>query len=257
MTAGARRPVSNEQFVTEVAQRVLRALGSDASTSPLYRVDTRLRPHGASGRLVVTLVAFRAYFDQAAHAWERLALTRARVVFSTGGFGRRVGDAIRSILSAPVDPEILRPEVLAMRRKLEQSRGRKHLKRGIGGVADVEFIVQYLMLLHASRRPALLRSNLWDALDGLGCAGVLAPETHVELRDAYDFLRTVEARLRLIHNRGYPDVPEDPSDLLGLARRLQYDDPAPEECVRAFVADAARHASAARKAFERIIASPR
>ena len=83
---------------------MLKALGGNSATGPLYHVDTRLRPHGASGPLVVTLERFHQYFAESAQTWERLALTRARVIFATGGFGRHVTDTIRSILSRAVNP---------------------------------------------------------------------------------------------------------------------------------------------------------
>ncbi|MGA2700825.1 MAG: bifunctional [glutamate--ammonia ligase]-adenylyl-L-tyrosine phosphorylase/[glutamate--ammonia-ligase] adenylyltransferase [Isosphaeraceae bacterium] len=256
-TSGAGRSISNEQFVTQVAQRVLKALAGDASTGPLYRVDTRLRPHGASGPLVVTLASFRQYFEESAHTWERLALTRARVIFATGGFGRHVSDAIREILCRPVHQASLVQEVLAMRRRLEESRRRNDLKRGIGGLADLEFIVQYLMLIHAANRPDLLRANLWEALDALQRAAILPAATHAELREAYDFLRTVEGRLRLIHDRAIADLPDNPAELLGLSRRLNYHATAPEEAVGAFLADADRHSSCTRTIFERYVGSTR
>jgi [glutamine synthetase] adenylyltransferase / [glutamine synthetase]-adenylyl-L-tyrosine phosphorylase len=252
-TSGGRRSVSNDQFVTEVAQRVLKALQGNASTSPLYQVDTRLRPHGASGPLVVTLSAFQHYFEHSAQSWERLALTRARVIFATGEFGHQVSETIRSILTAPVDPATLGPEVLAMRRRLEESRGRNDLKRGIGGLADLEFIVQYLMLIHTAEQPDLLRTNVWEALDALFRAAIIPVEVHTQLRAAYDFLRTVEGRLRLFHNRGGADLPDNPPDLTGLARRLNYDAPDPNEAVQAFLADAARHTSRSRAIFEQFI----
>ena len=82
-----------------------------------------------------------------------MSLTRARVIFATGGFGQDVTDAVRSVLKLPIDGERLVADVLAMRRKLEANGPRHDLKRGAGGLADVEFIVQYLQLLHA-RKPA-------------------------------------------------------------------------------------------------------
>ncbi len=114
-----------------------------------------------------------------------------------------------------------------MRRKLETSRSRHDLKRGPGGLADLEFIVQYLLLKHASEMPDLLRPNLWDALAGLRSTGIIGNELHNELRDAYDFLRTVEDRLRLIHNRGVSELPENTVDLERLARRLSDEKVAP------------------------------
>ena len=97
-----------------------------------------------------------------------------------------------------------------MRRKLEDSRDRNDLKRGIGGLADLEFIVQYLMLVHAADQPDLIRPNLWEALDALHRARIISGEVQAELRAAYDFLRTVEGRLRLIHNRASAELRKTP-----------------------------------------------
>ncbi len=170
-----------------------------------------------------TFDAFRDYLQRSTQTWERMAFTRARVIYATGGFGKTVAEAIRAMLAAPVEAGPLAGQVLAMRRKLEASRPRHHLKRGFGGVADIEFIVQYLQLVHAARQPALLRPNLWDALDALHRHAIIDAQTHVELRDAYDFLRAVEGRLRLIQNRSVGELPQGPVELERLARRLNYE----------------------------------
>lgn len=254
-TIGGVDSTSNQKFVSDVAQRVLKALGRDALTGTLYQVDTRLRPHGAAGPLVNTLESLTHYYATSAQSWERLALTRGRVIFATGGFGRPVTDALRAILSAPIDPASLGPEVAAMRRKLEDSRRQNDLKRGIGGLADVEFVVQYLMLIHAETKPDVIRPNLWDGLDALLRAGALDAETHAELRDIYNFLRSVEARLRLIHDRAGTELPKDPDDLARLARRLNYDATDPTVAVSSFLLDSARYTTRARAIFQRIIPS--
>jgi glutamate-ammonia-ligase adenylyltransferase len=260
--------VANELFVTEVVRRCLKTLagtgsgsgsGSKSSacaTGHLYKVDTRLRPHGASGPLVVTLDAFRDYFRTAAQTWERLALARARVVYSTGGFGRIVTDAIRELIATPSDPASLAREVVAMRRKLEGSHARNHLKRGYGGLADIEFLVHYLQLVHSAEFPEIVRPNIWDALDALRRVGLLDHEAHSDLVEAYGFLRTVESRLRIVHNRSGVDLPDDPGELDRLARRLNYDKPDPAATIAAFRADAARHADRARALFQQHVGRP-
>ena len=251
-TAGGEESVTNQQFVTDVAQRVLRALGG-AGSGLLYQADTRLRPHGAAGPLVNTLAAFKDYFETSAQSWERLALTRGRVVFANGGFGRHVDDAIRSILARPGDAQAFGLEVADMRRRLEESRGRKDLKRGVGGLTDVEFVVQYLTLVHAAEHPDVLRPNTWEALDALAAAGVITPALHHELRDIYNFLFSIDARLRLIHDRAGAELPEDPEDLTRLARRLKYDAPDPTLAVSSFLLDSARYTTRARAIFQQII----
>ncbi len=184
-----------------------------------------------------------------------MAFTRARVIFATGGFGQPVMEVVRAMLATPAEPAHLAAAVLAMRRRLEASRPRQDLKRGAGGLADIEFIVQYLQLVHAGRQPDLLRPNLWDALEALHRHGIITPETHAELRQAYDFLRTVEGRLRLIHNRSIGELPESPAELERLARRLNYDAGTPDRSVAAFLADAETITRSTRALFERIIAA--
>jgi glutamate-ammonia-ligase adenylyltransferase len=162
---------------------------------------------------------------------------------------------VRELLAAPTEPAHLAAAALAMRRRLEASRPRQHLKRGAGGLADIEFIVQYLQLVHAGHQPDLLRPNLWDALEALHRHRIIAAETHAELRHAYDFLRTVEGRLRLIHNRGVGELPESPAELERLARRLNYVADTPDRSVAAFLADAEDIARRTRELFHQIIAA--
>ena len=171
VTHGGKTAIPNTQFASEVVRKLLKALGGSTSNAPLYALDMRLRPHGASGPLVVTLDVFRDYLRTSAQAWERLALTRARVIFSCGGFGKDVSETIRDVLCVPVDAPALAREVSLMRRKLEESFARNDLKRGAGGLTDIEFLVHYLQLVHAAAAPDVLRPNLWDALDVLRRVG--------------------------------------------------------------------------------------
>jgi [glutamine synthetase] adenylyltransferase / [glutamine synthetase]-adenylyl-L-tyrosine phosphorylase len=255
-TMGSAATISNEEFVTEVARNLLKALGSGSGTGPLYIVDARLRPHGASGPLVQSLASIVDYFQRSTHVWERMTLTRARVIFATGGFGREVSESLRSLLMMPLDPAQVAAEVTSMRRRLEASRPRHDLKRGPGGLADLEFIVQYLLLVHAPAKPDLLRTNFWDAVAALRRHGIISSAIHNELRAAYDFLRTVEDRLRLIHNRGVSELPENTADLERLARRLSDEKLEPGRAVETFLAEAARVTHRTRELFEQIVAAP-
>ena len=252
MTRGGPESVPNEQFFGDVARRTLKALGGASEAGRLYAVDARLRPYGSSGPLAIPLASLIDYFQGPAQVWERLALTRARVIHARGGFGRQVQAALRSGLQVPVDPAILAREVVAMRRRLEESKGPHDLKSGFGGLADIEFLVQYLQLRHADR-PEVARTNLWEALDALHDAGLLAADAHHDLKEAYDFVRTVEGRLRIVHNRAAVDWPGRPDELARLARRLNYDPPETPDAVAAFRADAARLASRTRELFEEYV----
>ena len=255
-TSGGDESIPNDQFVSEVVRRLLKMLAGGASGATLYNVDARLRPHGASGPLVVTLDAFRDYYHGPAKLWERLALTRARSIFSTGGFGKIVEETIHGLLTQKVDRQRLSTEVVKMRRKVEESHSRNDFKHGYGGIADIEFLVHFLQLAHAHVIPDLLCPNLWDALDSLRRADLITSETDNDLREAYEFWRTVESRLRLVHNRSAEELPESESEFAQLALRLNYADSEvadPKSSAIAFRADASRHAERTRTLFEQIV----
>ena len=244
-------PIGNDRFFAELAQRTIRDLSGCGDSGSLYRVDTRLRPYGNSGPLAVTLKTFCTYFAGPAATWERMALTRARPLFSTGGFGKEVAKAVRAALMTPfADPVQIRAEVLAMRRKIGDARGANELKKGRGGLVDIEFIVQCLQLIHASSEPEVLRTNVWEALDALKRAGKLAIDEHADLRDAYDFIRAVEGRLRIVQNRTDVGLPEDRDELARTARRIGYEPDGASDVATLLRADIERLASRTRALFE-------
>ena len=199
-------PMDNSRFFADVARRVIRMLTEGSGTGPLYAVDARLRPNGASGAIAVSLGAFDRYYGEQAQVWECLALTRARVLRCRSRFHGRLARTIQSILARPLPAASLGQAVRSMRGKLEASRGPGDLKRGTGGLVDIEFLIQYLQRRHAEDT-SLHQPNVWDALAALRRAGHLEGSAADELRDAYEFIRTVENRLRLQRNRAVPDWP--------------------------------------------------
>jgi glutamate-ammonia-ligase adenylyltransferase len=133
-------------------------------------------------------------------------------------------------------------DVRAMRERVEAGHARD-LKRGVGGIVDVEFAVQLLQLRHAAGRPELQVPNTRGALAALHVAGLLTDAEHAALRGGYDFLRLAESRLRGVTNRASDELPDDPAGLARLARRLGYDAAGP------FLADLADQTRRVRAAF--------
>ncbi|VTU01724.1 (glutamate--ammonia-ligase) adenylyltransferase : Glutamate-ammonia-ligase adenylyltransferase OS=Blastopirellula marina DSM 3645 GN=DSM3645_10057 PE=4 SV=1: GlnE: GlnD_UR_UTase: GlnE: GlnE: GlnD_UR_UTase [Gemmataceae bacterium] len=218
---------SNAQFFTELAQKIIRTASRMGPMGRLYAVDMRLRPTGKSGNLVLPLAEFQRYFSgKACMLWERQSLSRARVVRGDAAFADEVRAAIRvGMLGKGWSPE-LADEIRGMRHKLEATANARSLKRGPGGIVDVEFVVQLLQLKYGSAHPAVLEPNVWDALDALEAAGVLPADDAAGLRAGYSFLRLVEARLRIVTDRPLTEVPENPGDLAKLAHRLGFESPA-------------------------------
>jgi glutamate-ammonia-ligase adenylyltransferase len=192
----------------------------------LYAVDMRLRPTGKSGSLVLPLAEFRRYFaGTECGLWERQSLSRARVVRGEPGFAATVGDVIRAAMLGKRWCPQLANEIRGMRRKLEAGTNTRNLKRGPGGITDVEFLAQLLQLKYGPTHPEVLCPNVWDSLDALEAKGLLPPEDASALRAGYSFLRLVEARLRIVTDRPLTEVPENPEDRAKLARRLGFDSP--------------------------------
>jgi [glutamine synthetase] adenylyltransferase / [glutamine synthetase]-adenylyl-L-tyrosine phosphorylase len=247
----------NLHFFTELAQRIIRAMSYVGPMGRLYQIDMRLRPTGKSGSLVLPLEEFRRYYatgtggpphpEGGAQLWERQALTRARLVLGDREFGEEVMAAVaEGAYGLPWRPE-LADDILDMRRRLEVSRGERDLKRGFGGIVDIEFLVQLLQLKYGRGLPALRTPNTWQALEALRDAGLLGGGEYEVLRAGYDFLLRVQARLRIVHNRSLDEMPGAPEEVEKLARRLGFE--APDE----FLAELERHTTRVRDLFLRLV----
>jgi glutamate-ammonia-ligase adenylyltransferase len=213
---------TNARFFTDLAQRVIKVLAQPGPLGRLYEVDMRLRPTGKSGSLVVSLAEFRKYFAPGggAQLWERQALLRGRVVRADPGFAEVVGAAVREAAVGPGWSPAVADEVAAMRKKMEAGTTPRSLKRGPGGIVDIEFAVQLLQLEHGRDRPEVLQPNVWAALDAIERAGLLPAAEAAALRAGYTFLRGVESRLRFLTDRPLTELPEPADDREKLARGL-------------------------------------
>ncbi|HEY7313822.1 MAG TPA: bifunctional [glutamate--ammonia ligase]-adenylyl-L-tyrosine phosphorylase/[glutamate--ammonia-ligase] adenylyltransferase [Gemmataceae bacterium] len=247
----------NYHFFTELAQHIIKATSYLGPMGRLYQVDMRLRPTGKSGSLVIPLCEFRRYFitgeDHSAHPeggaqlWERQALTRARIVHGDADFGREVMAAVaEGTHGLSWRPEIA-AEILAMRERLQASRPAGNLKRGPGGLADVEFLVQLFQIKYGRDLPQLRCPNTWQALEALRNCNLLSEQEQTALAAAYDFLLRVQSRLRIVHNRTIDELPEAPDEIDKLARRLGY------ETGERFLAELEQHRTRTREFFVRLI----
>jgi glutamate-ammonia-ligase adenylyltransferase len=249
-----RSPVTNTtnnvHFFSELAQGVIKALGQLGPLGRLYQVDMRLRPTGKSGTLAVPLDGFRSYYASSqGQLWERQALTRARVVFGGRQFGETVLSAVHEAAYGPSWQSELADEILAMRNRLEASRGERDIKRGIGGIVDVEFLVQLLQLAHGKKYPDLAKPNIWDSLQALYEKELLTADEYREIKDHYEFLRKTEGRLRIVHNQSQEQLPDNMADLAKLARRLGYGKQIQSDPAAEFEADFQRRTARMRERF--------
>lgn len=257
-SAGRFESTDNFHYFTELAQRIIRAASYLGPMGRLYQVDMRLRPTGKSGSLVIPLDEFRRYYDEGqAQLWERQALTRARVVHGDAGFGKEVMAMVEhGAYGLPWRPEFA-DEILSMRDRIEASRSERDLKRRFGGIIDIEFLVQLFKLKYGQARPPLRVANTWEALDALRDAGLLEQTDHQILRSGYDFLRQVESRLRIVHNRSLDELPDRPEDLEKLARRLGCEPGDGQSAGVRFLAELEKHTTQTRQLFLKLLGQER
>lgn len=193
------KPIDNAVFYTRLGQRIVHILNAQTPSGQLYEVDMRLRPSGNSGLLVSTLQAFEKYQRNDAWIWEHQALARARGVAGNSE-ALAAFEAVRhNILCQKRDKEALRQEVVEMREKMRANLGTPesrredtfHIKHDAGGIVDMEFMVQYLMLAWSESHPELTGwSDNIRQMEELGRAGVLPVEEAEQLREAYIALRS-------------------------------------------------------------------
>ena len=202
MTDGA-HTIANEQFFTRLGQRMIHMLTTRTASGVLYEVDMRLRPDGNKGLLVRSLPSFADYQATQAWTWEHQALVRARPVAGDAALARDFAEVRHEILCQPRDPDRLRDEVRAMRAKMranldKSGNGRFDLKQGAGGIADIEFMVQYSVLRWAARHPELTRwTDNVRLLETLADLDLLPGSAAADLTATYKALRAASHRSAL------------------------------------------------------------
>jgi glutamate-ammonia-ligase adenylyltransferase len=194
------RPLYGAQYFARLTQRLINSLTAQTNYGALYQVDMRLRPSGRAGPLATQLDGFLQYQENEAWTWEHMALTRARVVSASPAFRKRVEDVIAGILQRPRDAMLTAGDVVEMRTAIAKEKGdsaRWDLKYVAGGLVDIEFIAQYLQLVHAHRVPDILETSTARVLDKARALNVLAVEDAEVLRPAVQLYHDLTQILRL------------------------------------------------------------
>jgi glutamate-ammonia-ligase adenylyltransferase len=232
-TGGSSGRLGHHEWFARAAQRLLSLLTLQFREGRLYAVDTRLRPSGNQGPLVVSEEALVEHHTRRGQLWERQALVKARPVAGDLRYGERLlSEALAPLVWLRPLPPSAAEEIHRLRMRMErevadESAERLNPKTGVGGLVDVEFATQYLQLVHGGALPSVRRTGTLEAIEALQLAGKLSPAQASELRQGYLFLRRVENRQRLVHGRALQHLPTGGRALQLLARRLGYGGPNP------------------------------
>ncbi len=196
----SKRSLDGVTYFTRLAQRLVNAITAPTADGKLYEVDMRLRPSGNKGPVATQLTAFRSYHETSAWTWERMALTRARVVFGNAALAGAIESIIHDALTQPRDASITATDIREMRQRLETEFGTSNpwsIKYVRGGLVDVEFIAQGLQLLHAPLGQEVLRVSTAEAIECQRASGALAEAEAAALAHAFATYAQLDAVLRL------------------------------------------------------------
>jgi [glutamine synthetase] adenylyltransferase / [glutamine synthetase]-adenylyl-L-tyrosine phosphorylase len=201
-----KRPLSPTQYYARLTQHLVTALTAPTAEGSLYEVDMRLRPSGSKGPVAVSLSSFKSYHQDSAWTWEKLALTRARVVSAPNDFCIKLNAIIAGVLAAPRDRAQTLTDVRDMRKLMLREKGLGtvwDIKTKRGGMIEIEFVAQTLQILST---PPVWSPNTGAALQQLQSAGLLPAKDAASLTRAWELYSSLIQIIRLCVNGDY--VPE-------------------------------------------------
>ena len=204
--------ISNQQYFTQFAQQFIQILQTVTPEGFVFRVDLRLRPNGDSGALVCSLAAMEVYYQEQGRDWERYAMAKARVI--TVDFVEN--NALNQLIKPFVYRRYVDFSVIASLRSMKAMIAREvalkplldDLKRGWGGIREIEFVIQCMQLIRGGRQPSIQQQNALLALQSLERAGLL--QQTEALQTAYLFLRQLENALQIHNDQQQHHLPSDP-----------------------------------------------
>ena len=247
------KPLSPSQYFARLTRRLITALTSQTEEGTLYEVDMRLRPSGSKGPVASNIAAFEDYQETQAWTWEKMALTRARIVSGDPALKERAEKTIHRVLCVKRDRAETLSDVKDMRTRMLQGASNddhwdfKHVR---GGLIEIEFIAQALQLVHAHDTPQVLQRNTIAALHALHDAGHLTANDHDALVSAANLYQGLTHMLRLC-STGKFELASAPVDLV--AKLLRVSGAPDVSAMQAMLADANRQVS---EVFDRLIGDP-
>lgn len=230
LTLQSGRSVETAVYLIRFAETVVKVLAEDTTNGHVFRVDMRLRPEGRFGPLVRSLRSCATYYESWAETWEWQALIKARPIAGDPDLGAQFLRMVEPNVYRMHPPVSLVVETRENKRRIEEKTRREgeeetNVKTGRGGIRDVEFIVQLLQMRYGGVNPSVRTGNSLTALRRLRRAGYLPAAAAEELAESYQFLRTLEHRLQLLHGFQTQTMPpyEDARERAVLARRMGFE----------------------------------
>lgn len=263
------RRLSNEEYFEILARELTKALTVQTHEGYVYRVDLRLRAEGSVGQLTRSLDDYAKYYRARGQVWERLALLKAWPVAGSKEVGRSFLKMVRPFVLAPLSKGLdaeqglkIIEEVRSVKERIdakmtERGHEQRNVKLGVGGIREIEFLVQSIQVLAGRRSPGILSRGTLGSLVRLQKAGILSKKQQADLTRAYQFLRDVEHKLQMVHDLQTHALPDQQRDLERCAIRMGYDRDDRPIVLKQFQADLAAHTTAVHDIFRSFFDTPR
>jgi len=248
-----KREIDNHDYFNRLARKIVAMISNYTEDGYVFRVDTRLRPYGDSGPLVVSFDMLEEYFYAQGREWERYAWVKARTLTGERG-AELIAIANPFVYRRHLDfsaLESLRDLHAQIRREVQRRESGDDIKLGPGGIREIEFVIQVFQLIRGGRERGLRERSTLRALDKLETRGLLSHPAAHELREAYVFLRNLEHRLQYLDDKQTQRLPESQQDREIIAAAMGFDS------TSRFHDELNRHRENVEKQFDSIFAESR
>ncbi|MCL1622715.1 bifunctional [glutamate--ammonia ligase]-adenylyl-L-tyrosine phosphorylase/[glutamate--ammonia-ligase] adenylyltransferase [Moraxella sp. Tifton1] len=224
-----KKSIENQKFMTHLARGIIRLLDEVLADGFVFRADMRLRPWGDGSPLVMTATALEKYFNQHGRTWERFAWLKARVV---NDLSEEFLDTLSDLRKSFVYRYYIDYSAFGALREMKslivaqqtQRQDLDNIKLGVGGIRDIEFIVQSFMLIYGGHQAALGENlSCLDGITALMRFGYLDADEAMDLANAYRFLRRLEHAIQARHDEQTQKLPQDEQELLAIASVLNFE----------------------------------
>ncbi len=216
--------ISNHEYYCKLGEQLSRFLSMSTEDGFAYRVDLRLRPEGQRGSLAQSLSAYEIYYESWGMAWERAVLLRARPIAGDRELGKAFTGMIRPFIYRKYLDFSAIEEIRRMKTKIDAAFKKDDIKRGYGGIREIEFFVQALQLIYGGKEPLLRERGILMGLHRLLQKNLIGHEDYSLLNDNYLFLRKLEHRLQQLNDLQTHSIPVDRNELTALGRKMGHPD---------------------------------
>lgn len=270
--AKSRAGISNEEYFEILARQVTKVLTEPTHEGYVYRVDLRLRAEGSVGQLTRSLDEYASYYRTRGQVWERLALLKAWPIAGSLEVGKQFVRMVRPFVLASSGAKSAKPDVQQCLTVVQDVRSvkeridakmadrgheRRNVKLGVGGIREIEFLVQTIQVLAGRRLPGLLDRSTLGSLVRLQKAGILSAKQQAQLTRAYNFLRDVEHKLQMVHDLQTHALPDQHDELERCSIRMGYNGENRTAALKQFQLDHATHTAVVHDIFRLFFESPK